>query len=123
MKKIFKIIILVLISVTPFNIVRIFFYNTLLGYRISKKSYIGPLNYINGDCVRLNNVVIKYFNFISCSKIEIEEVSILYFNIFLRLNSIIIGPQSKIGRSNTFLATKKIYRLLKKKKILLLVKK
>jgi len=74
----------ILISILPFNGWRIFFYNLLFNYKISKSSKIGLFTIIMAKNVRIEDSEIASFNFIRGPfDLEIEQ-------------NVKIGPSNKI---------------------------
>lgn len=96
-----------LISVLPFNVVRIFLYRNLCKYKIGPAAKIAPFNIIlSKDCV-LGNIVIGPFNLLSAMSIVIDDrVSLGRFNRVKNVSSLFIGPGSHIGSWNVFFGTK-----------------
>ena len=89
------------ISITPFNFVRIFLYNILLGYKIDYKSKIGCFNIINSKSVKMSNAKIGRFNYIKSDNIEMAASSnINKFNRIKNLHTLKIGERSRIFDRN-----------------------
>jgi acetyltransferase-like isoleucine patch superfamily enzyme len=90
-----------LISITPLNVVRIFLYNILLGYKIDYKSKVGCFNIINSKSVKISNAIIGRFNYIKSDYIEMEASSnINKFNRVKNLHTLKLGERSRIFDRN-----------------------
>ncbi len=76
-----------LISIIPFNILRVFLYNTVMGYDISYSSRIG-----------IGTIIVVH-------KAVIERAYIKRFNKISGCFDLVIGDESKIGSSNEFACT------------------
>ena len=72
-----RILILMLISITPFNWFRIFLYRTIFKFNIDYKSKIGVLNLLNCKTVELNNSKIGFLNQIVANNLKMKEKSII----------------------------------------------
>ncbi len=96
-----KNIISLMISLTPINLVRIFLYNTVLGYKIDYKSKIGCCNLINGKNVRITNARIGRFNYIKADHFTMEKSShINKFNRVKNLHTLELNERSRIYDHN-----------------------
>ena len=62
-----------IISLLPFNILRIFFYNKILKYKIEKNTSIGFLTIIISDDCKINESRVHSFNYIKKNKIKINK--------------------------------------------------
>lgn len=91
-----------IISLLPFNILRIFFYNKILKYKIKKNSSIGFLTIIISDDCRINESQIYSFNYIKINKIKINKSKVYYFNIIKNFYSIVINQNSILKNKNKF---------------------
>ncbi|MDG1475860.1 MAG: hypothetical protein P8Q14_01815 [Vicingaceae bacterium] len=90
-----------LISITPFNVLRIFLYNILLSYKIDYKSKIGCFNVINSKNVKISNATIGRFNYIKADHIEMDaSSSINKFNRVKNLHTLRLGERSRIFDRN-----------------------
>ena len=96
-----KSIISVLISLFPFNFIRIFLYRVLLNYDINFSSKIGMFNLINVSKVTLKNAKIGFLNQIIVEKLMMkDEASIHKFNRVKNLNVLHINEGGEIRSKN-----------------------
>ena len=96
-----KNIISLIISLAPTHLVRIFLYNTILGYKIDYKSKVGCFNIINAKNVKLSNARIGRFNYIKTDNLTMEKSShINKFNRIKNLHTLKLGERSRIFDRN-----------------------
>lgn len=91
-----------IISLLPFNILRIFFYNKILKYKIEKNTSIGFLTIIISDDCKINESRVHSFNYIKINKIKINKSKIYYFNIIKNFYFFSINQNSIIKNKNKF---------------------
>jgi acetyltransferase-like isoleucine patch superfamily enzyme len=92
-----KKIISLTISSMPFNVVRIFFFRLLFGYKIDFKSKIGMFNVILANEFKMNNAKIGKFNYIDAQSVIIEKGGLINkFNRIKHLNRFILDEKSII---------------------------
>lgn len=96
-------ILIAVVSLTPFNRLRIFLYNTFFDYRITYNSVVGIGNFIDCNTCEIDGGFIGNFNYINCDKfIMANESSVVRFNKFLYVNIAILGENSNVQVRNTF---------------------
>ena len=103
-----KNIFIILISILPSNILRIFFYRNILQYEIDYNSTIGFLVFINCKNCKIQNSNIKSLNILKINQILIENSKIENFNIFKNFDILRIFNNSLIKKQNKFYGKKKI---------------
>jgi len=104
----FKVIIAFCIAFTPFNFLRIFLYRSVLGYKITKGSKIGPFNFIVVKNCDIRNGRIGKFNIIETNNLFVDEKSLIgTFNRFKDIIGVSIGKSTVIRSNNTFFGTVK----------------
>lgn len=81
-----KIVLSFLISLTPINALKIFFYRILLGYKISYNSKVGFFNIILSKEVTLQQAKIGSFNFIKVKKLKMQKNA--WINKFNRIKNV-----------------------------------
>ncbi len=96
MKKIFSL----LIAFLPFNFLRIYLYNLLGGYNISKNSKISFGCIIIAKQIKVENSSLGIFNFIYTQKIQLENSNISNFNIIKNFSNLECVNNSLIGSYN-----------------------
>jgi acetyltransferase-like isoleucine patch superfamily enzyme len=96
------------ISLLPLNLVRIFLYNKILKYNISKNSSIGFLTIINSQNCEILDSYISSFNFIKIKKIYIKNSKIHCFNIIKNFYSFSVSQNSIIKNKNKFYGETKL---------------
>lgn len=106
MKKI-NLVILILISILPFQYIRNFFYKKIKGYKIDHESKIGFLCILNIKNCEIQKSIIDSFNIIKSENFFIENMTIGRFNRIKNLN-IFEGCNGEIGNFNTFYASKEL---------------
>ncbi len=96
------------ISLLPLNLLRIFLYNKILKYNISKNSSIGFLTIINSQDCEISDSNISSFNFIKIKKIYIKNSKIQCFNIIKNFYSFSVFQNSIIKNKNKFYGETKL---------------
>lgn len=92
------------VSILPFNCVRIFFYRAFFGYDIDYKSHIGMLNIINCEKVFIRKAKIGRFNQVHCVSLSMKEGSYLrIMNKIDLVNEVELGPECEINRRNVIM--------------------
>ena len=92
-----RVLVLILISITPFNRLRIFLYRSIFKFKIDYKSKVGFLNLLNCKHVELNNSEIGFLNQIVVDNLKMEEKSIIKkFNRIKNINNVILSKESMI---------------------------
>jgi acetyltransferase-like isoleucine patch superfamily enzyme len=103
--------ILIFISLVPFNKIRIFFYRSLLNYKVDYSCKIGMFNLI--DCQKFKakrNLLIKNFNLIYAKHFICgENITIGRFNRIRYLESLILHSNSKIISNNVISGTRNYF--------------
>ena len=97
-----KNLLIFLISLLPFNKLRIFFFNFLPNYKIDYKSYIGFLVLIDCNKCTINNSKICFLTSISVNEVNIENSVIKKKNIFRDFHELIIKENNIINQNNKF---------------------
>lgn len=100
--------IIILISLLPLNILRIFFYRNIFKYHIDYHSVIGFLVIINSQNCKIQNSKIGPFNIIKIEEILINNSRIEKFNIFKDFHILKIFENSLIKNRNKFYGKKNI---------------
>lgn len=96
-----KKILCVLIAFVPINCLRIFLYNTLLGYRISYDSRIGMFNLLQCKYCEIDGGTIGHFNRIETEELIMRPKSRIYFmNNIILMNHVAIAEGGGILRKN-----------------------
>ena len=72
-----RILLLILIAITPFNRFRIFLYRAIFKFKIDYKSKIGLLNLLNCKHVEISNSKIGFLNQIVVNKLKMEDKAII----------------------------------------------
>ena len=96
-----KMFVLGVVSILPFNCVRIFFYRAFFGYDIDYKSRIGLLNLLNCDKVFVRGARIGHLNQVQCTSFTMKEGSYLRFmNKITLVRNVEMASESEISRRN-----------------------
>ena len=101
-KALIKIILLIIISILPFNKVRIFFLKLLFKYNIDKNSFISLFVFINCDKCEIKNSKIYSFNFIKVNEVYLDNVTIKNKNIFKEFKILNLSNKVSIAKNNKF---------------------
>ncbi len=99
-KALTKIILLVIISILPFNRLRIFFFKTIFKYNIDENSFISPFVFLNCEKCEIKNSKIYSFNFLKVQEVYLERATIKYRNIFKDFKCLNLINQTSIGKNN-----------------------
>lgn len=96
-----RVLVLGLISITPFNRLRIFLYRLIFKFKIDYKSKVGFLNLLNCKQVELNNAKIGFLNQLVVDNLKMEEKSIIKkFNRMKHINELSLSKEAKIDSKN-----------------------
>lgn len=97
----FKKITSLVISLFPFNKIKIFLYNNILGYNISYQSNIGFFNLICCENCIIKNGIIGNFNYIDTKELFLDEsAKITSMNKICNMHSVVMNRGSHINRRN-----------------------
>lgn len=100
-------IILLIISLMPLNLLRIFLYRWIFKYDISYQSKVGFMVFLNCDKCVINNATIGRFNYIDVKFFMMQEQSRMrILNRFSRLYKVTLCENSFIGFKNSFIGTR-----------------
>lgn len=89
------------VSVLPFNCVRIFIYRSFFGYDIDYKSRVGMLNLLNCDKVFIRGARIGHLNQIQCVSFTMKEGSFLRFmNKIILVKDVVLESECEVNRRN-----------------------
>ena len=93
---------IILISILPLNILRIFFYRLIFNYQIDYNSFIGFCVFINSKNCKIQNTQIGFLNLFKINEILILDTKIKNFNIFKNFKILRINEKSFIKNYNKF---------------------
>lgn len=96
----------ILISILPFNFMKLLIFNKLFGYQI-ENSKIGFGVVILADRVEIKNSTIKRNNILKCSTIYIVNSTIKKNNRFINISSLVINENVTIVSGNKFYGMEK----------------
>lgn len=96
------------ISIMPFNLFRIFLYRVLLKYDISYKAKVGMFNYLDcKKCTIKKNANLNKLNFIRLEELILKEKSVIKFlNIVKDINKLELNTGSSILVNNRVFGTR-----------------
>jgi acetyltransferase-like isoleucine patch superfamily enzyme len=104
----FKIIILIFISVIPINFLRVFFYKFFYNYDIDCESKIGMFSIIDCNQFKISNSIIQSFTIIKITNCNISGSNIGKFNKLINFNKLLVEEGSCFGIFNNFIGEPKI---------------
>ena len=101
-KALIKIILLIIISILPFNKVRIFFLKLIFKYNIDKNSFISLFVFINCDKCEIKNSKVYAFNFIKVNEVYLDSATIKNKKIFKEFKILNLSNKISISKNNKF---------------------
>lgn len=100
-------IILLIISLIPLNLLRIYLYRLIFKYDITYKSKVGYMTLLHCDECVIFNATIGSFNYIDVKSFAMKDKSRMrILNRFSRLYKVTLSSESFIGFKNSFIGTR-----------------
>ncbi len=90
-----------IISLIPFQAIKIWLYRMIFNYNINYNSHIGFFNVLECKLLKMESAKIGHFNFINCHSLKMEEGSIIKkFNRIKHINTMTLRKKAFIFSKN-----------------------